>query len=149
TMNMRRTWILLPLPLPISTTLMMILLGSVLDQPAAAQSELLDRSKKEAKEKTKVEPGGSQGYALVRAPSKQVRAELTVHLDAPPLAAREWIVYAAQLPVLPCQTGVSSVLTPDGESGRERSPEQRPILRARIGVQTPEQQKNLDLRIEY
>jgi transglutaminase-like putative cysteine protease len=95
------------------------------------------------------EPGGNEGYALATAPVKQVRAELRFELQAPRLLAREWVVYGAQLPVLPCQTGVSSRLLPDGESGRELSPERRPILRSRIPASTAERKTSLDVRLEY
>jgi transglutaminase-like putative cysteine protease len=67
----------------------------------------------------------------------------------PQLAVQEWIVYAAQLPVVPSQTGVSSTLQPEGRAGRELSAEHRPILRARIPAKTPERKHGLELRMEY
>jgi hypothetical protein len=67
----------------------------------------------------------------------------------PRLAAKEWVVYAAQLPVLPGQTGVSSTLVPGGQPGRELGPERQGILRARIPARTPELVHGLDLRLEY
>jgi transglutaminase-like putative cysteine protease len=80
---------------------------------------------------------------------KQVQAELTLHLEVPRLKADQWLVFAPQLPVLSCQTGVSSTLEPDGEPGRELSTQHRGILRARITAKTPDQKKSLDLRLAY
>jgi transglutaminase-like putative cysteine protease len=89
------------------------------------------------------------GYALVLAPAKQVRAELTLQVEAPRLSARDWVVYAAQLPVLTCQTGVSSTLMPEGSPARELSAAHRPILRARIAGNTPDREQRLDVRLDY
>ncbi len=73
--------------------------------------------------------GLNPGYRLLLRPVAQVRADLSLMIEAPELSAREWVVYAAALPALPYQTGVSSTLQPRGELAREAGPAHRPILR--------------------
>src|SRR4051794_28956357 len=126
-------------PLPTAIAVALGLLASSLIELAPAQGDPPAESG----------PVRDQPYALVVTPARRVSADLTIQLEMPRLAAQEWIVYAAQLPVLPSQTGVSSTLLPDGQPGRELSPEHRPILRARIPAMTPEQERRLDLRLEY
>jgi transglutaminase-like putative cysteine protease len=125
--------------------------GGLSERRVPAQDELPTRETAIETEpsQSRSDGGGNTGYTLLVAPARQVRAELTVKLEAPGLNAREWVVYGAQLPVLPCQTGVSSTMVPEGESGRELSPEHRPIVRSRIRAESPEQEKNLEVRLEY
>jgi hypothetical protein len=124
----------------ILAVLMVILSEGLSEHRVPAQDDL---------QPSRSDGGGNRGYALIAAPARQVRAELTLKLRAPRLNAQEWVVYGAQLPVLACQTGVSSTMVPEGEMARELSPDHRPILRARIQAESPEQQKNLELRYDY
>ena len=138
---------LLPTTILIANAIALAILGPFLEFPALAQGDPpVDSSPSPSPSPN---PGKDSPYSLVITPARRVQAELSYDLQTPGLTAREWIIYAAQLPVLPCQTSVSSALLPDGQPGLELSAEHRPILRVRIPAKTPERKHGLDLRVEY
>src|SRR4051812_34881949 len=104
-----------------------------------------------AQDDSHVDPSSApdRSYSLVVKPARRVKAELTLLLDMPELNAQEWVVYAAQLPTVPGQTGVSSTLLPGGQPALESSAGRRPILRARLEADQRDRRHGLNLRVEY
>ncbi len=93
------------------------------------------------------EPG--PGYVLKVEPAKRISAELESSLENDQLEAREWILYAAKPPVLPCQTDISASLAPSGRSTVERGPLQRPLLWTRLPVKGRKYKSGVELTVKY
>src|SRR5436309_361700 len=72
-------------------------------------------------------------YVLEMRDAQRVRAILTYDFHFPKFQAKEWILYAGQLPELPSQVHVKSKLEPRGEIVQELSPLHRSVLRAQVG----------------
>jgi transglutaminase-like putative cysteine protease len=88
-------------------------------------------------------------YVLVPKSAKRVKAFLTIEMKAPNILADEWSVYIAQIPQLPGQAEVKTVLFPRGKSAREMSEEARPILYAQIPSVGEQWRRNVKARVEY
>ena len=71
-------------------------------------------------------------YVLQTAKTRTIKGIYKFEIDAPKMTAREWIVFAAQAPELPSQTGTRTKLMPGGETYRDLSDRHRSLLLARI-----------------
>lgn len=87
--------------------------------------------------------------AIKVGPGRSVEAVLTYEVKAPQLHAKEWVLVASRLPVLPGQDEVSSSLEPDGRSSVESSPLRRPILAARVPVRDASLQSGITIKVHY
>jgi hypothetical protein len=88
-------------------------------------------------------------YVLVPRSAKRIKAELTIEMKVPNFLADEWSVHIAQIPVLPGQAEVKTVLFPRGKSTRDLSDEARPLLYAQIPAVGEQWRKNIKARVEY
>ncbi len=97
-----------------------------------------------------VPPGLNAGHALeIRA----VQTVATLHrysVFAPDLKAEEWTLFTPRPPMHAGQRILSAATTPPAEAVRDLSPLAQPLLRSRVLVKTPEQQRGMtiDTRIE-
>ncbi|MCE9608534.1 MAG: transglutaminase-like domain-containing protein [Planctomycetia bacterium] len=73
-------------------------------------------------------------HAIVKTPSKHIKATLTFRIDAPEIEATNWIIFTPLPPVLPSQHAIKASFEPDGKEYRELSPRSRKILRAQVPV---------------
>ena len=92
---------------------------------------------------------GEQPYGLVRTPAQTVQGTYSFDVRTPKLAAKEWIVFAAQVPELPGQTNVRSTLLPGGVPYRELSDRSRDLLRARIPATAEARKHHLSGSVEW
>lgn len=92
---------------------------------------------------------GEQPYVLVRRPAQAVRGTYSFDVRTPKLAAKEWIVFAAQAPELPGQTNVRSTLLPGGVPYRELSDRSRELLRARVTTTAEPSNHRLSGSVEW
>jgi hypothetical protein len=88
-------------------------------------------------------------YVLVARSAKRVKAELTIEKKVPNYLADEWTVQITQIPELPGQAEVKTVLFPRGKSAREMSDEARLMLYAQIPAMGQQWRKNIKARVEY
>jgi transglutaminase-like putative cysteine protease len=86
-------------------------------------------------------------YVLESRDVGRVRAVLTYEIRVPNFKAKEWIIYAGQLPELPSQIQVRSNLKPSGETFREQSPLRQQVLRAR--ARGPDLTKGVPIQVTY
>lgn len=94
-------------------------------------------------------PGTSPSYALVPKSAKRIKADLTFEIKAPKALADEWSLYFAQLPELPGQVDVRTVLSPRGRPARELSEEGRPMLYARFPAVGQKWRKDVSAHVAY
>jgi hypothetical protein len=99
-----------------------------------------------------VEPQGQTSktaqYALETQPAQRVRAVLTYTVECKDLRAKEWEVFVARLPELPCQTRVTSALKPSAKEITELGSLARPLLSGRIAA-TAQTLTTLSIRVTY
>lgn len=75
-------------------------------------------------------------YFLQYEKSKSIRATFSFEVHLPELTAKEWVLFAAQLPAITSQTDVQTVLLPGGKACRDYSHRNRALLRARVPANT-------------
>jgi hypothetical protein len=88
-------------------------------------------------------------YGIRVAKTKTIRGVYSFVIHSPNLAAKEWILFAAQAPELPGQSHTSSRLLPDGQAFRDLSDRHRQLLRAQILVSDETQRHTLRGQIEW
>jgi hypothetical protein len=86
---------------------------------------------------------------LVPKSARKVRVELNFEFKAPKLLADEWSVFISQIPTLPGQAEVKTVLFPRGKTARDLSEEARPILYAQIPAVGQQWRSNIKTKVEY
>jgi transglutaminase-like putative cysteine protease len=79
-------------------------------------------------------------------PAQRIEAEASFTYQFPELKAQEWVIFAAQAPLLPCQTRVSSSLLPEGKPLTELSGLHRPMLQALVNGNGGQR---LEVRVKY
>jgi hypothetical protein len=93
--------------------------------------------------------GTTPAYTLVVTSAKRLRGDLKLVFQGPRLEAQEWLVVAARLPELSGQIDVRSALPPRGRTGGDLSELGRPILLARVPVDSAKRRNELEIRVEY
>jgi transglutaminase-like putative cysteine protease len=93
-------------------------------------------------------PAADPVWMVETKPTRNVEAVLTFEVEAPRMAAREWIAYVPRLPELPTQSPVSSRMTPPGRPVSDLGPGQRPLLFARVAG-GPTTSKSLRLTVTH
>jgi hypothetical protein len=88
-------------------------------------------------------------YVLQITPAKRIEAVLTLNVRAPDLNASEWILFAPNLPEVPGQRKLSSVMKPEGKVVTELSPLQRALLMARVPVRKKEFADSITVEVKY
>lgn len=95
------------------------------------------------------DPAPPAAYVVEAKDRQSVVAVLTFDVSCRNMQAAEWIVAAPVAPELPGQTGVKTTLSPAGTAVKDRSPEARPLLVARVPVTTPGRASGLPIRVTY
>lgn len=88
-------------------------------------------------------------YMLRVTRSQRIRAVNTFEMSYPKAVADEWIIFACRAPELPCQSDVSSELTPNGRRSAEVGDRRRPVLAARVKVKDDKLKSAITYRVEY
>jgi hypothetical protein len=114
--------------IPAAALLIAVLLGSVTTAPVAA---------------------ANPAYGIQRTKTRTIRGVYSLEVSSQTYLAKEWLVYAAQAPELPGQSGARTRLLPAGEPYVERSNLRRALLWTRIPVQTEAQQHGFAAQIEW
>src|SRR5262249_50860551 len=76
-------------------------------------------------------------------------AELTFNVQFERFHANEWIVFAAQAPVLPGQVKVKTTMQPRQVIATELGPLHRPILMARVPARGGSLAKSISIQVNY
>jgi hypothetical protein len=82
-------------------------------------------------------------------PAQRVRGILSYTVRCENLQAREWLIAAAQLPELPGQSKVSSMLQPQSKRTTELGVRARPVLVGRVPARTAALRTAIPIRITY
>ena len=111
-----------------------VLIAGVMLQPGQAQRET-----------PKAKP---PAYVLVPKSAKRIKAVLKFEVRTPNILAESWSLYVTQLPVLPGQVDVKTVITPRGIPARDLDGG-RPMLVAQVMATDSQWRKGVSTRVDY
>lgn len=84
---------------------------------------------------------------LETTPAQHIRATYTFAVNAPNIAAQEWLLFAAMPPTLSSQREVRATMNHDAHLDAEKSPFGRPLLTARVPAQEAGDRQNLSVQM--
>ena len=88
-------------------------------------------------------------YRLETVQAQRVEATMTYDIRCEKLVAKEWLLFAPVLPVTGGQTDVRSTMTPAAKQIAELSDLQRPLLLARVAVDTDDLKHAVNMQVVY
>jgi transglutaminase-like putative cysteine protease len=88
-------------------------------------------------------------YVLHRAVSQKIEASYKFEIRLPHLAAKDWVIFAAQAPTTAAQQNVSSRLLPNGTPYEELSDRHRALFRARLAPSSEEWKHSFKGEAQY